>query len=58
MLIFLKFTSLAKKYFIPDLIRMDVEGHEVEIIEGMLSSIKNGVLKPVICFEPHISCYN
>ena len=37
---------------------MDVEGHEVEIIEGMLSSIKNGVLKPVICFEPHLSCYN
>ncbi len=53
-----KISSIAKKYFKPDFIRMDVEGHEVEIIEGMLSSIKNGVLKPVICFEPHLSCYN
>ena len=32
--------SLSQKYFTPNLIRMDVEGHECEIISGMLSSIK------------------
>lgn len=40
-----------------DLIRMDVEGHEVEVINGLLPSIKSGVLKPSIIFETHLSRY-
>ena len=36
---------------------MDVEGHECEIISGMLSSIKKK-LRPHICFEPHIDSYS
>lgn len=50
--------NLSKKYFIPDLIRMDVEGHECEIISGMLKYIENGYFKPHICFEPHITSYS
>ena len=50
--------SLSKKYFIPNLIRMDVEGHECEIISGMLKHIENGYFKPHICFEPHITSYS
>ena len=41
-----------------DLIRMDVEGHECEIISGMLKYIENGYFKPHICFEPHITSYS
>lgn len=50
--------NLSKKYFIPNLIRMDVEGHECEIISGMLKYIENGYFKPHICFEPHITSYS
>lgn len=39
-----------------DLIRMDVEGHEVQIIEGLIDDI-NDNLKPMIIFEPHTSRY-
>jgi FkbM family methyltransferase len=49
---------LSKKFFIPDLIRMDVEGHECEIISGMLKHIEDGYFKPHICFEPHITSYS
>ena len=49
--------SLSQKYFTPNLIRMDVEGHECEIISGMLCSIKKK-LRPHICFEPHIDSYS
>lgn len=41
----------------PDLIRMDVEGHEVEVIEGLLEAIDQGKMKPAIIFETHISRY-
>ena len=37
---------------------MDVEGHECEIISGMIMSIKRNVFKPHICFEPHIDSYS
>ena len=37
---------------------MDVEGHECEIISGMLKHIENGYFKPHICFEPHITSYS
>ena len=49
---------LSKKFFAPNLVRMDVEGHECQIISGMLRSIKKGVFKPHICFEPHITSYS
>jgi FkbM family methyltransferase len=37
-----------------DLVRMDVEGHEEEILEGMRSTIKR--FRPIIFMELHISC--
>ena len=40
-----------------DLIRMDVEGHEVEVLNGMLSSVSSGELRPSIIFETHLSRY-
>lgn len=40
-----------------DLIRMDVEGHEVEIFNGMLPAIEKGELSPMIIFETHNSQY-
>ena len=40
-----------------DLIRMDVEGHEVEVMNGMLDSIRKGEMKPTIIFETHLSRY-
>ena len=42
----------------PDLIRMDVEGHEVEVINGMLEEISNKNIKPAIIFETHLSRYS
>ncbi|MBZ0146388.1 MAG: FkbM family methyltransferase, partial [Pseudorhodoplanes sp.] len=42
---------------VPDLIRMDVEGHEVEIIEGLLPAIEAGKMAPMILFETHLSRY-
>ncbi len=50
--------ELVDKFGAPDLIRMDVEGHEVEIVRGMLDGIRAGKYQPAICFEPHLSCYN
>ena len=50
--------NLSKKFFVPNLIRMDVEGHECQIISGMLKYIKKGFFKPHICFEPHITSYS
>ena len=35
---------------------MDVEGHECEIISGMIMSIK--MFLNHICFEPHIDSYS
>jgi len=40
-----------------DLIRMDVEGHEVQIIDGLINDISEK-LKPMIIFEPHTSRYS
>ena len=50
-------SSLSKKFFKPDLIRMDVEGHELEIINGLILDIKKSFVKPLICFEPHTASY-
>lgn len=41
-----------------DLMRMDVEGHEVEVINGLLPLIENGEVHPAIIFETHLSRYN
>jgi len=40
-----------------DLIRMDVEGHEVEVINGLLPAIEADEMKPMIIFETHLSRY-
>jgi len=42
----------------PDLLRMDVEGHEVEIIDGLIPSIVNREMNPMIIFETHLSRYH
>ena len=50
--------ELAMEYGAPDLIRMDVEGHEVEVIGGMLDAIREGAMAPMILFETHLSRYS
>lgn len=50
--------DLAERFGPPDLIRMDVEGHEVEVIEGMLESVRAGKMAPMIIFETHRSRYS
>ena len=50
--------DLAAEHGAPDLIRMDVEGHEVEVINGMLPAIEAGALAPMILFETHLSRYS
>ena len=41
-----------------DLIRMDVEGHEVEVINGLLSAVSEGRMAPMILFETHRNRYS
>ncbi|MBO22446.1 MAG: hypothetical protein CMM26_08780 [Rhodospirillaceae bacterium] len=50
--------ELAQEHGAPDLIRMDVEGHEVEVIRGMLDAIRSGTMRPTIIFETHLSRYS
>lgn len=40
-----------------DLIRMDVEGHEVEVLAGLLPAIESGEMAPMVIFETHQSRY-
>ncbi|MBF0625202.1 MAG: FkbM family methyltransferase [Magnetococcales bacterium] len=49
--------DLAREHGIPDLIRMDVEGHEVEVINGLLPAVEAGTMAPMILFETHLSRY-
>jgi FkbM family methyltransferase len=49
--------ALAAEFGPPDLIRMDVEGHEVEVIAGLLDEAEQGTLRPTIIFETHLSRY-
>ena len=49
--------QLSEQFGAPDLIRMDVEGHEVEVLNGMIDAIRNGLLSPTIIFESHLSRY-
>jgi FkbM family methyltransferase len=41
-----------------DLIRMDVEGHEVEVLNGLLPAIERGDMRPMVIFETHLSRYS
>lgn len=40
-----------------DLIRMDVEGHEVDVLAGLLPAIERGEMAPMVIFETHLSRY-
>lgn len=50
--------DIAEKHGIPNIIRMDVEGHEVEVINGMLDAIREKSLRPIILFETHLTRYS
>jgi len=50
--------QLAEAHGAPNLIRMDVEGHEVEVIEGLLPAVEAGTMAPMIIFETHRSRYS
>ena len=41
-----------------DLIRMDVEGYEVEILEGLMNAIKSELFRGGIIFETHFPKYD
>jgi FkbM family methyltransferase len=40
-----------------DLIRMDVEGHEVEVLSGLVPAVERREMAPMIIFETHLSRY-
>lgn len=48
---------LAQRFGPPDLLRMDIEGHEVEVFDSMLDDIAAGVYAPTIIFETHPDRY-
>jgi len=50
--------GLAKEFGPPDLIRMDVEGHEVEILGGMVEGVRAGELAPWVILEVHRNRYS
>ena len=50
--------TLAKKFGSPDLIRMDVEGHEVAVLNGAITAIRDGEIRPSVIFETHLSRYD
>lgn len=50
--------QLMRQYGRPDLIRMDVEGHEVEILNGMIEGVEKGFLSPTVIFEVHRNRYS
>ena len=41
-----------------NMIRMDVEGHEVKILNGLIRDYKRKKYLPIIVFETHLSRYN
>ena len=48
---------LAQRFGPPDLLRMDIEGHEVEVFASMLDDISQGAYAPTIIFETHPDRY-
>jgi FkbM family methyltransferase len=49
--------EIAAEHGPPDLIRMDVEGHEVAILDSLLHDVRAGSMSPLILFETHRSAY-
>ncbi len=49
--------SLMRKYGKADLMRMDIQGHEVEVMNGMIGAIERGEISPMIVFEVHRRYY-
>jgi FkbM family methyltransferase len=49
--------DVAAKLENPDLMRMDVEGHEVEILGQLAELVENNVISPNVIFETHLSRY-
>ena len=49
--------QLAALHGSPDLIRMDVEGHEVEVLNGLLEAVEDDLMRPQIIFETHLTRY-
>ncbi len=49
--------ELITEFGVPDLIRMDVEGHEVEVLGGMIEGLAGGTRAPMVLFETHLSRY-
>jgi len=41
----------------PELIRMDVEGHEVEILRQLIKLVNEKIMSPQVIFETHLSRY-
>lgn len=55
----LRLSKIIKENYSPDFIRMDIEGHEVEILQSIYEDLQKKIYAPpIICFEPHISSYN
>ncbi|WP_417613166.1 FkbM family methyltransferase [Owenweeksia hongkongensis] len=50
--------DLAREYGVPDLLRMDVEGHEVQVLAGMVGAIRDKKIRPIVIFETHLSRYS
>ena len=49
--------SACLNYGSPDLIRMDVEGHEVEILTQLVQLVLEGITRPTVIFETHLKQY-
>ncbi len=49
---------MTERFGPPDLLRMDVEGHEVEVLNGMIEDVSRGAYAPTVIFEPHLSRYS
>ena len=54
----LSLDTLAARFGAPDLIRMDVEGHEVAVLRGLIDLLNKTTTKPTVIFETHLSRYN
>lgn len=53
----LSYKSAVERFGAPNLIRMDVEGHEVSILSQVCDLVDEEVIKPTIIFETHLKQY-
>jgi len=51
-------TNFCENNDIPKLIKMDIEGHEVEVLEGMYDLVRNKKFPCKIIMELHPMCYS